>query len=36
MNEKSEREMSEREEEHQIIIDGMKTDYEERVESLRI
>jgi len=28
-------ELLEREEEHQIIIDGMRTDYEERFEVLR-
>jgi uncharacterized protein YeeX (DUF496 family) len=28
-------ELLEREEEHQIIIDGMRTDYEERVEVLQ-
>ena len=31
-----EKEIKERDEEYQIIIDGMKTDYEERVETLRV
>ena len=29
------RELKEREEEHQIIIEGLKTDYEERVDTIR-
>jgi uncharacterized protein YeeX (DUF496 family) len=29
------RDLKDREEEHQIIVEGMKTDYEERVDTLR-